>query len=156
MLLFPIPFIGFGYIAIRSGVIDYKLSKASLNWPTTDGIISSAWLSESRSHNTNKSGSTKVYEPKVKYEYEVRSKKYVGNKIFFSSYSSSNKKKMSNILSKYPTDEFIKVIFNPHDPQISILDSKISLGTKLLIICGSLFVLFGIVVGIGISQFVVY
>lgn len=131
-------------------------AKASADWPTVQGKVTSSGVSVRKS--TSGSGSKKrtstVYEPSVIYDYTVNGKSYTSHRITAGDFSSSSSKRAHRIVNKYPAGSTATVYYNPDEPYQSVLEpgatffSYVPFGSGILFAVVGALVLLGWIFGI--------
>ncbi len=119
----------------------YQALKSN-NWPKTEGVIISNFISELNS--TNRYSTNMSYCPNVEYSYQVGKKQYTGRRITFGNKRFSSRELVQNYLNqKYAPGIIVKVYYKPSSPDVSVLDPGFSLSNIIIPVFGLLFVLVG-------------
>ena len=115
-----------------------KEAEESLDWSSALGKITKAHMRQDISYE---SGNT-LYYPEVEYEYEFLGITYTGDRISFGgSAGNSNRKKTAEILAQYPLNKTVTVYYDPNSPESAVLERKVGMGGKVLLIVGIVFIL---------------
>ena len=133
-----------GIVVIIHGYNNYKKSQASKNWPSTEGIIISSEVKQTKHRKSgSSSGYRYKYSPKVKFEYYVDDETYTSRRISFADYSSSNRSSAKQIADYYHPEKEVTVYYDPLEPKVGVLEP----GTANMstIIVGGVIILFGII-----------
>lgn len=140
-------FIG-GIFATISGIRNRRKASASQNWPAAGGVITNAWIVESR--ETDEDGYTSTnYTPKWEYQYQVGVNTYTNNRISFGGVTSyGRRKKAQDALNRFPVNSQVRTYYDPANPADSVLvqGTKGTMGgiivgiiLMMLSVCGSCF-----------------
>ena len=131
-------FIGVGILI--SGIRNRRKATASNRWPAAGGVITNAWINESRS--TDEDGFTSTsYSARVEYQYAVGANTFTSRRISFGSTQSySNRRKARKELEAYPVNSRVRVYYNPQNPEEAVL-IRGTKGTMFGIIMGIIFIL---------------
>lgn len=106
----------------------------STQWPSTTGrVLSSAYAKHDADTPT-------TYSAAVTYEYFINELRYVSDRVSFGDYSSSNSEHARQILSRYPTGKTVTVYYNPHRPQMSVLEQGVAGGAYIALGVGAAFI----------------
>ncbi len=94
------------------------------------GIVSRRWSSTlgriMHSSVINSKGRYNLAKYYVRYSYEVRGRKYTGDRVRFGGNINFNSTHARSTISRYPKDREVVVFYHPHHPNISTLERKIS------------------------------
>ena len=115
-------------------------ARASTNWPAIDGQITSSLVE----HSTDADGADS-YSPKVTYSYFLDNQPYEGHSIKFGENSYSNQRKAREILNRYPVGRAVIVFYDPANPENSVLEPGVSVGSYVVLGIGVLFVLLALI-----------
>src|SRR5262245_23447283 len=93
------------------------LADRSTRWPEVRArIIWSAAIS-------NVVGTTRMYQPAVRYEYEVKGSAYVGDRVSFGSVAAALVPREAEAwVSKYPVGRTVLVRVAPNHPSLSVIE----------------------------------
>lgn len=145
-------FIG-GIFATISGIRNRRKGSASQSWPAAGGVITKAWIIESR--DTDEDGYTSTtYTPKWEYQYKVGSETFSSNQISFGGVTGyGRRKKAQEELDRFPVSSQVRAYYDPANPSDAVLIrgtkgtmSGIIIGIVLMVlsICGSCFWLYSL------------
>lgn len=95
------------------------LGAASLTWPTAPGTIKSSHVA------THDADGIEKYVAKVTYDYTVRGKTYVGDRLRFGGYAGDRPKAQRDV-DKYPVGGPVGVRYAPQQPQTSTLEPGVA------------------------------
>ncbi len=113
-----------------------KEAEESLNWSSTVGRVTKSYIRQEMNYEQNNT----VYYPEVEYEYEFLGTTYTGDRINFGGSSGdSNRKKSEEILAQYALDKNVTVYYDSNTPKDAVLERKVGMGGKILLIVGILF-----------------
>ncbi|MBU2611188.1 MAG: DUF3592 domain-containing protein [Chloroflexi bacterium] len=114
---------------------DRKKAEASQGWPTTQGRIIEARVSESTSTDSDGDERTS-YSPKVEYTYNVAGQEYKGDKITFGFTQGYGRyAKAQAALASYPLGAQVNVYYDPANPADAVLERKAG-GNTLAMVLG--------------------
>jgi Protein of unknown function (DUF3592) len=89
---------------------------ASRGWDSANGTIVVAHLT------TSLSGDKEVHEPTVSYTYDVRGRRYVGERVYYGQYAwSKSPFPAHEVLGDYQPDMAVTVYFDPLKPERAVL-----------------------------------
>ena len=126
-----------GFFSLIYFFILFYFIRRSKKWPITIGQVLSSEISASGID-------AEVYKAIVKYKYQVQGKVYVSNRLSYgcgiaiSSLSYARKK-----VKRYFPSSTCTVYYNPHKPQISVLETSLNLPLLFLLFGGILLVVLG-------------
>jgi hypothetical protein len=126
-----------GAIMLIIGVRDLIRAHESVLWPTVEGHVI---RSEITSDN---SGDSTTYHAEVSYNYQLSGVTHSSNRIGFGDYGSSDPSHAETILSRYPKGISIQVHYNPHSPELSVLETGVHGAVYFLAPGGLLFFVVG-------------
>lgn len=117
-------------------------------WPRAEGIITVSKLNISKQRSAG-SGShrTTVFEPIVKYEYQVNGKKYNSKKVRFFQLTTSSEKAAQNTVALFQKGSSVTVYHSSIWPSSSVLIPGLSIG--------AFFILFFFLISIWMMRFYV-
>lgn len=105
--IFFIPLI-IGVVFTYLGMRMLKKGIDSESWPSTLGKITSSDINQEVMSNS-RGGRSVYYSPKISYEYTVNGVYYKNSKLFWGEYSSTEREKVQEIVSKFPVGKSITV-----------------------------------------------
>lgn len=113
--------VGLGLLGAGAWLIwrQRALGIASLTWPTAPGKIKSSRLAPFDADGIEK------YVAQVTYEYVVRGKTYLGDRLRFGTYAGTRQKAQEEV-DKYPMGAQVDVHYAPRQPQTSTLEPGIA------------------------------
>jgi hypothetical protein len=117
-------------------------ARASASWPTAQGRITRMEVT----HSTDSEGGDS-YRPEVAYEYLVNDRSYESYTIKFGENSYGNRREAEEIAARYPVGQSVPVYYDPADPERSVLEPGVSLGSYIVLGIGVLFVAISLIVG---------
>lgn len=92
-------------------------AKASVHWPTVEGVIT-----ESKLRSKNSDGAP-IYSAAITYQYLVNETEIHSNRVWFGdNYSTTDRGLFVNILNKYPVGKKVTVYYKPDDEFIAVLE----------------------------------
>ncbi|TDU66137.1 uncharacterized protein DUF3592 [Prosthecobacter fusiformis] len=134
-----IPLLVSGYF-IWLGWGYYSKMKTSESWPVAAGKVLHSEVAEAR---TRAGATTRMYEARVTYEYEVDGQTYKGDQIGFMDGSSSNRSDAAVIVNARPVGKEVPVYYDPANPHEACLERKTGKLPWLMMGGGGLGLLFG-------------
>jgi len=142
-LLFLVVGIGVGIF----GWLQLGKARASLSWPTADGVIMQSDVRrERRWVKTGKHRREKItYKADVDYIYTVNGQEYSADRISYGgTHSSSSRVTADQITSQYPRGKKVTVSYDPQDPGEAVLEPGVSIGVYGTLAAGVLIALVGV------------
>lgn len=140
--------IAIGLIMIAGGVGFYYLGGAfrkeaqrSLDWPKTDGTVTSSKVV----HSEGATVASNHYQPVVEYSYTVGGKEYLGNNIVIGP-TGTLPWLAKREVDQYPVGSSVQVYYKPQDHSEAVLNPGVTKSINGTIAVGL------ILVGIGIVQ----
>jgi hypothetical protein len=97
-----------------------RMGLASKNWPNVRGIVK-----ESSVEEKSESEGGVIYRPKIIYSYRVDDCDYESDRSF-SWIRSGWRKRVANIVERYPQGSDVEVYFNPDNPSQAVLERGIT------------------------------
>lgn len=132
---------GGGAGAIGLGTWRGLRARFAQKWPQVPGEIIFAKVTESTTHRGY------VYEPSVRYRYEVNGEIYHSDRIRFGSLDINDSHSAAErALQAYPKGSRVQVRYDPAKPSEAVLEVEIGSDTPGLVIGGSLALLLGLFV----------
>lgn len=156
-------FMGIIFTAIGGGVTyfktwpDYKLAKASMNWPSTTGTI---LKSKVRKERKRSDGKTKTYyHADISFSYYVNDKPYESNQIYIGSngFSSTSSSSAYDLVAKYKVNDEVKVFYSKEKSHQGVLEPGVNKTVYIFLGVGLLFALVGLPMFVlGLFKFAVF
>jgi hypothetical protein len=144
--IFILAFAGAGVFLLVKSFKDRKKAEASQGWPTTQGQIIAARISESTSTDSDGDRSTS-YSPAVEYTYNVAGQEYKGNKVAFGFTQGYGRyAKAQAALARYPLGAQVTVFYDPANPADAVLERKAG-GSTISLVMGIIFILVSLCLG---------
>ncbi len=134
-----------GLAVLSFGARQVLKARASEQWPSVPGVVTSAEMSVNSSSGSDSSGPT--YGAEVLYEYEAEGEQRVGDRVEFGEVATGDPADAQSVLDRYPVGAEIAVFVNPEDPLDSVLEPGISASTFFLPVFGCVFAFVGALVG---------
>ncbi len=126
-------------------------AKASVDWPTTKGVVVSAEVIRNRSDD----GVT--YRPEVLFEYTVDGEKYQQNHIRYDGDVSTSSITYSNkMVRKYKPGTEVVVHYDPAEPTEAVLEPGTTWSSYFLIGFGAIFFLVGAAMFLGTGGYLLF
>jgi hypothetical protein len=119
-------FFGMIFGAFLSGALRGWQSR---RWPATTGTVLESWVCEGE----GSSGDTPstLYEPVVRYSYEVNGEKRESRQIAFLAVRSTSEAAAQKVVAKYPKGAKVTVYYHPKLPYLAVLEPGRWLGAFL-------------------------
>jgi len=141
-----LPFIFFivGAAMLVVGIVLALNAHQSIQWPTVEAkIIKSEIYTELPSAtNDNK---RPIYYPIIEYQYIVDETQYIGNRISFGRYGSSNINYSKNVISLYPINSIQVIHYKKDNPATSVLEPGVHFNTFIVGFFGIAFMIVSII-----------
>ncbi|MBN1517904.1 DUF3592 domain-containing protein [Candidatus Sumerlaeota bacterium] len=138
-------FMGVLFSAIGGGLIIFvglptvHKAKASLEWPTTDGVVTSSEVVTSHDED----GTT--YGANIIYRYTIDGQELIGDTVWYGgNFKSSSKKLALKTVGKYPKDKQVTVHYDPDRPNEAVLEPGAFKSTYFMLIFGGVFLVVGL------------
>ncbi|RMG42912.1 MAG: DUF3592 domain-containing protein, partial [Acidobacteria bacterium] len=109
-------------------------ARATAHWPRTPGIVLDSRIETDRHRD--------AYYPRVEYEYTVRGRRFVGQRVFLHELGSSYDWARS-VVARYPRGASVQVAYDPEDPSRAVLEPGRPGGSLVLLLGGIALALFG-------------
>jgi hypothetical protein len=124
-ILFILFFVGFvAFTLVKAGWGIYKARKSEA-WPAAKCVILSSSV-ESKRVSSGKGGSRTVYQPRIRYTYNVNGRDFQGDKVtFFQAYVGNGESRAGETCYRYQVDSVHDVYYNPDKPAESVLEPGI-------------------------------
>ncbi len=138
---------GMGAASLALGTQVYLEARASVTWPTTDGVIAESKLLI----GSGRGGGEGTYKAVIKYDYTVAGAAYRGDRVWVDvplkvpdQPVQSNQQIAEAQLAKYPLGSHVPVHYDPETPDRAVLEINPTGGLSWLLF-GLAFILFGLV-----------
>ena len=138
-MLFPSIFILVGVATIITAIPDLIKANASRGWPKAEGKVIESTLGSGPSTSRSRGS---IY-PEVHYDFSVNGKSYTGKKFAYGFFGSGNSKGPTKIINRYPKGKAVTAYYMPENPEESVLEPGIKMGTCFLPCIGLPFFVFG-------------
>jgi uncharacterized protein DUF3592 len=138
---------GFGYVTLTK-------AKASADWPSIQGAVTSSDVETRReTTGTGSEARTKIkYAPIVHYSYEVDGREHAASRISYGGFTSSSSRSARRVVNRYPVGAEVAIYYDPGDPGTAVLEPGASWTIYLLFPFGGIFALVGVAVMFGKSR----
>jgi hypothetical protein len=123
-----------GSLLLWLGLKNRKRVQASMSWPSVQGCILSATVTESVTRGDEDTADSTSYSPALVYEYAVAGQSYRGNRISFQDRNFSSYDKASAVLGGFPVGGAVQVFHDPRKPANCVLERKAHSNNFLLIV----------------------
>lgn len=102
-----------------------KMREASLNWPSTSGVVTRASI-ERRTSRTGNNATSTSYHPVIVYEYEVGGQRYRCDRLNAGSgllhINRGADRDPQRVVDRYPVGSTVTVYYDPADPSNGALE----------------------------------
>lgn len=133
-------FIG-GIVLLAIGAAQVRDTLAAQTWPVTQGVITDAFIEETTRYR--KGIETTSYTVRVAYDYEVAGMRYSGDRISLGTID-KNESTAYRYLDRFPIGASVDVYYHPQIPSRAALDTRVTGGSKVMIIAGGVMLLLGV------------
>jgi len=145
IFIMPVAIALIGTFVLWRSVTNILDSFASLGWPTTDGVVVKATVTQESSRTSSQQAtSTIMYGADVVYEYTVDGRQFAAGRVSFGDFRSSREQHAHEVGRRYPQGTKVTVHYSPSDPANAVLEP----GFRPLHV---LFVVVGVVFGGGLA-----
>jgi Protein of unknown function (DUF3592) len=115
-------------------------AKASLQWPSVEGIIERSEVTTSHSNVTSTSSHRKrktTYHTYVEYAYSVNGTPHTSKVVWFGDdYSSNIRSSHTAVTERYPKGNKVKVFYDPNDPTLAVLEPGAKFSSYVIYVLG--------------------
>ncbi len=113
-----------GYYLYRLRLRDHAHAVAALAWPRARGRItaSSVGTVQEASANVDDPLPNTFYVPEITFAYEVSGATYQGARVSYADPKQTNKKKVADLVARYPAGAEVQVAYDPANPAESVLE----------------------------------
>jgi hypothetical protein len=139
LILFGLAFVFLSGIPLSTGVSEIRSAISSSDWIETSCIIEQSGV---QSHPSKDKKST-TYSVLIRYAYEWKGTKYIGNQYNFSSGSSSDYDSKVQVTEQYHAGSKSLCHVNPQAPEQAVLSKSVDRGSWIITAMGVLFCLIG-------------
>lgn len=146
--IFPLPFLLIGAVTLYFSDSNPLQAYASSSWPAAQGKIERSIVKASYSSAGSRTFRSETYKAEVDYRYTVGAVSFVGHRVAFGDYGSSDPGHAEAVVNRYPAGSNIRVHHDPSDPEESVLDPGIKFHTWFAPAAGLAFLLAGLVMAI--------
>lgn len=102
---------------------EHNLQKESVNWPTTEAVVSSSNVRRDWDKNNGAPKTTYWFE--ISYNYEIEGKTYLGKRYTFQGGPSFNTKSLADaLLAEFPIGKKITIYYQPDNPQEAVIKRR--------------------------------
>jgi hypothetical protein len=145
--IFPLPFLLIGAVTLYFGCANLLQAQASMSWPITQGTIEQSIVKAGSS--SVRTGSLRTtFRAKVDYRFTVGAVSFLGHRVTFGDFGSSDRSHPDDIAAKYPPGSSVVIHYDPDDPEESVIDPGIKLHTWFEPGAGLIFLLSGLLMAI--------
>lgn len=148
--IFQLPLLIGAMLMLFFGLRDLIRGRASLTWPTAQGVIRQSVVREQHRQDANGNHRTSYHE-EITYDFQVNDQRYTGNRIaFWPSLAASNNAAYADmIISRYPLGRAVPIHHHPAEPALCVLEPGVKWSNWLLPGCGLFLVILAISIGRG-------
>ncbi len=112
-------------------------------WPKAEAIVLDSGFNASKTAPVN-GGSHTVWKPFVVYEYEVDGQTYTNHKISTGLGITISPKRAQKVADKYFINSYIKVSYNPSNPEQSIINTKPPISSLVMLVFSPFIIIIGL------------
>jgi hypothetical protein len=99
---------------------------ATLAWPRAPGRVTASYIGNATIPGAHEFGGIPGYKPHVLYSYEVAGAIYQGMRISFADSVDAKKKRVADLVAKYPVGAEVQVAYDPANPKASVLEQSLT------------------------------
>lgn len=138
-ILLLLLFFAIGAVIMFFGWRTVANAQASASWPSVPGQV----ISSTVTRQSDSDGSVS-FSPEVSYRYQVGSQSYQGRRIKFGENAYGFRARAQSVADRYPVGHSVSVYYDPADPNLSVLEPGVSLGSYIVVCIGAVFVFFSL------------
>ncbi len=132
-----------GVVALILFGRNVMLGRRSQNWPTAPGTVEYTGMETYQS--TDEDGSTSTtYDATIQYSYTVGGQAYQGNRRTFTNVRTGSRRRVEQILARYPQGSAVSVYYDPANPQESVLETGVNTFAYVVMVIAGILVLVAI------------
>ena len=131
--MFGIPFLIVGMPLLAGGILINLKCYSVRKWPTSTGTVIDSFV---KSKSDNRERSRNIFEPVVKYEYDVSGRKLSSTRYSFYRYRSYDEKSVEDIIRAHPKGRTIKVYYSLRNNQIAVIEPGPTEKTLYMLLMG--------------------
>ncbi|MBI9050111.1 MAG: DUF3592 domain-containing protein [Anaerolineaceae bacterium] len=140
--VFGLLFAGTGLFLLIRGLLQFRSSKASRDWPTIEGQVTQAMVDMSIDRDEDGSSSRK-YAPLVIYTYAILGREYTSDQVAFGSKWRYTSRAKAESKLRYQSGEQVIVYYNPENPTQTVLEPGAVGGAWGTLLIGIVFIIVG-------------
>lgn len=140
-LLFVWSFLFAGLAILGWGIWSSLEAFASNAWPEAAGVITFSTVASYESDSD--SGTTTMYYPDLRYQYNVEGKEFTGTEVDLGDYSSSDISYAKKVTARYPVGKSVRVFYDPAHPGTAVLEPGFTGGIWIPLVIGIVFSIVG-------------
>jgi hypothetical protein len=126
-----------GLFFLVAGIRARQLSAATVNWPTTPGVIISSTVTESTI--PTRRGPQTNYYAMVTFKYAVGGTEYQSERVKYSGApSSTDPTSAQAVVGRYPAGQAVQIYYAPHDPSYGILEPGIDENAASIVVLAAM------------------
>lgn len=133
-----------GGFAFTLSVNQVWLGLSSEKWPATKGIISRSMIELRTGQTGLQMRDAQVSNADIRYTYKTGDQIHVGDKITVLDYLSKDLVFEKRLISRYPAGSFVKVYYDPDNPELSVLEPGANWFSFLALVLGAVIVITGV------------
>jgi len=119
--IFPLIFVLAGAIIAFFGIRGLLLSKASVEWPTAQGIVLESSVERQFSRDNSRRGES-TYYARLFYEFSVDGTTFTGDRAAYGDRGSRDPSHARGVVSRYPQGKTVTVYYMPGNPEECLLE----------------------------------
>jgi hypothetical protein len=113
--------VGVGLLA--AGLWTIGRAVVATRWPTVPGVVVSSEIDVHDGRNNVDEVPATTYHPAVRYAYDVDGRRYVGERITWGDFGSTDLEERRAVAERYPLGSPVTVHYRPNAPQHAVLQS---------------------------------
>jgi hypothetical protein len=150
-IVFGLIFTGAGLFMLIRGLIEFRTSKASRDWPSVEGQVVAAMVETKVDHDED--GTTTSYSPRVTYTYSVSGQRYASDQVVIGARRHYPSRARAEAKLAYRSGQQVTVYCNPDNPAKAVLEAGATRGAWGSLLIGIVFtVLGGVVLVINVTN----
>ena len=141
--IFGLLFSGIGLLMFVRGFGQFRTSRASREWPSTDGQIVDATVE--MKIDSDEDGTTRRYSPRIIYTYSVYGQTYTSDQVVVGARRWYPSHAAAEARLRYRPGDQVAVHYDPEKPAQAVLEAGAARGVWGTLIIGIGFAFFGVI-----------
>jgi hypothetical protein len=143
-IIFGLIFTGAGLFMLVRGLIEFRTSRASSDWPSVEGQVVAAMVETKVDHDED--GTTTSYSPRITYTYSVSGQQYASDQVVIGARRHYPSQARAEAKLAYQPGQQVTVYYNPDKPSQAVLEVGATRGAWGTLLIGIVFTILGGVV----------